>query len=41
MMAQEIIDFAIEVHGGAEVSDDFPLASMFAQAVPLGLPMAR
>ena len=31
MMAQEIIDFAIQVHGGAGVSDDFPLASMFAQ----------
>jgi len=29
-MAQEIIDHAIQVHGGAGVSQDTPLASMFA-----------
>ena len=29
-MAQEIIDRAIQAHGGAGVSQDTPLASMFA-----------
>ena len=29
-MAQEIIDHAIQVHGGAGVSQDTPLAAMFA-----------
>ena len=36
-MAQEIIDFAIQIHGGGGVSEDFPLAAMFAQARALRL----
>ncbi|MGC1209721.1 MAG: acyl-CoA dehydrogenase family protein [Micromonospora sp.] len=31
-VALEVIDRAIQVHGGAGVSDDFPLASMYAGA---------
>lgn len=31
-MAQEVIDRAIQAHGAAEVSQDFPLAEMYAQA---------
>ncbi|MGH3343665.1 MAG: acyl-CoA dehydrogenase family protein [Carbonactinosporaceae bacterium] len=31
-VACEVIDRAIQVHGGAGVSDDFPLAAMYAQA---------
>jgi acyl-CoA dehydrogenase len=36
-VALKIIDRAIQVHGGAGVSDDFPLASMYAQARALRL----
>jgi acyl-CoA dehydrogenase len=31
-VACEVIDRAIQVHGGGGVSDDFPLASMYAHA---------
>lgn len=31
-MAQQIIDWAIQAHGGAGMSDDFPLAHAFVQA---------
>jgi acyl-CoA dehydrogenase len=31
-MATTVIDRAIQVHGGGGVSDDFPLASMYAHA---------
>jgi acyl-CoA dehydrogenase len=31
-MCCEVIDRAIQVHGGAGVSDDFPLASMYAHS---------
>ena len=31
-MAQQVIDWAIQAHGGAGVSDDFPLAFAYAQA---------
>ena len=31
-MALRIIDRAIQVHGGGGVSDDFPLARMYAHA---------
>ena len=31
-MACQVIDWAMQVHGGAGVSDDFPLASAYAQA---------
>jgi acyl-CoA dehydrogenase len=31
-MLCEVIDTAIQVHGGAGVSDDFPLASLYAHA---------
>ncbi|XP_071093872.1 acyl-CoA dehydrogenase family member 10-like [Haliotis cracherodii] len=30
-MAERVLDRAIQAHGGAGVSDDFPLAAMFAQ----------
>jgi acyl-CoA dehydrogenase len=30
-MALQVIDWAIQAHGGAGLSDDFPLASMFAE----------
>lgn len=36
-MAQEVIDFAIQIHGGGGMSDDFPLAAAFAQARALRL----
>jgi acyl-CoA dehydrogenase len=31
-VAQDVIDQAIQIHGGAGVSDDFPLAALFAYA---------
>ncbi|WP_370695435.1 acyl-CoA dehydrogenase family protein [Patulibacter sp.] len=31
-VAQRVVDAAIQVHGGAGVSDDFPLAEMYAHA---------
>lgn len=31
-MALQVLDWAIQVHGGAGVSDDFPLAFYYAQA---------
>jgi acyl-CoA dehydrogenase len=30
-VAQKVIDWAIQAHGGGGVCDDFPLASMYAQ----------
>ncbi|HYQ34101.1 MAG TPA: acyl-CoA dehydrogenase family protein, partial [Lapillicoccus sp.] len=36
-MAQAVIDFAIQVHGGAGMSDDFPLAMAFVNARTLRL----
>jgi acyl-CoA dehydrogenase len=36
-MALKVIDRAIQVHGGAGVSDDFPLASMYAHMRTLRL----
>ena len=36
-IAARIIDRAIQVHGGAGVSDDFPLASMYAHQRTLRL----
>ncbi|MCU1643977.1 MAG: acyl-CoA dehydrogenase, partial [Nocardia sp.] len=36
-MALKVIDRAIQVHGGGGVSDDFPLASMYAHARTLRL----
>jgi acyl-CoA dehydrogenase len=36
-MACEVIDRAIQVHGGGGVSDDFPLAEMYAGARTLRL----
>jgi len=33
----DVIDRAIQVHGGGGVSDDFPLASMYAHARTLRL----
>ena len=36
-MAQQIIDWAIQAHGGGGVSDDFPLAFAFTQARMLRL----
>jgi acyl-CoA dehydrogenase len=36
-MALKIIDRAIQVHGGGGVSDDFPLASMYAHMRTLRL----
>jgi acyl-CoA dehydrogenase len=29
-VAQQVLDWAIQAHGGAGVSDDFPLASQWA-----------
>jgi len=37
LMACQVIDWAIQVHGGAGVSDDTPLAYMYAQARTLRL----
>ena len=31
-MALQVIDWAMQVHGGAGISDDFPLAAAYAQA---------
>jgi acyl-CoA dehydrogenase len=31
-VAQQVIDWAIQAHGGAGLSDDFPLAFAYAQA---------
>jgi acyl-CoA dehydrogenase len=31
-MALRVIDWAMQVHGGAGVSDDFPLANFYAHA---------
>jgi len=31
-MACQVIDWAMQVHGGGGVSDDFPLAAAYAQA---------
>jgi alkylation response protein AidB-like acyl-CoA dehydrogenase len=36
-MAQKLVDRAIQVHGGGGVSDDFPLASMYAHMRTLRL----
>jgi acyl-CoA dehydrogenase len=36
-MAQEVIDFAMQIHGGGGVSDDFPLAAAWSQARALRL----
>ncbi|WP_121254194.1 acyl-CoA dehydrogenase family protein [Nocardioides ferulae] len=36
-MAQQVIDFAIQVHGGAGLSEDFPLAGAFTAARALRL----
>ena len=36
-MAQEVIDFAMQIHGGGGVSDDFPLAAAWTQARALRL----
>ena len=36
-VALEVLDRAIQVHGGGGVSDDFPLASMWAHARTLRL----
>ena len=36
-LSQEITDFAIQVHGGGGVCQDFPLAAMFAGARALRL----
>jgi acyl-CoA dehydrogenase len=36
-MAQEVVDFAIQMHGGAGLSDDFPLAGAWTEARALRL----
>jgi acyl-CoA dehydrogenase len=36
-MAQEVIDFAMQMHGGGGLSDDFPLAGAWTQARALRL----
>jgi alkylation response protein AidB-like acyl-CoA dehydrogenase len=36
-MAQEVIDFAIQLHGGAGLSEDFPLTAAFVNARALRL----
>jgi acyl-CoA dehydrogenase len=36
-MAAEVIDLAIQLHGAAGVSDDFPLAAAYASARSLRL----
>jgi acyl-CoA dehydrogenase len=36
-MAQEVIDFAMQIHGGGGMSDDFPLAAAWANARALRL----
>jgi acyl-CoA dehydrogenase len=37
VMAQEVIDFAIQLHGGGGMTDDFPLAGAWANARSLRL----
>jgi acyl-CoA dehydrogenase len=36
-MAQEVIDMAIQLHGGGGLSDDFPLAGAYSVARALRL----
>ena len=36
-MAQEVIDFAMQIHGGGGMSDDFPLAGAWTTARALRL----
>jgi acyl-CoA dehydrogenase len=36
-MAQQVIDFAMQIHGGGGLSDDFPLAAAWTQARALRL----
>jgi acyl-CoA dehydrogenase len=36
-MACQVVDRAIQVHGGGGVTDDFPLAAMYAYARTLRL----
>jgi len=36
-MAQEVIDMAIQLHGGGGMSDDYPLAAAFTWARALRL----
>ena len=36
-MAESVIDFAIQLHGGAGLSDDFPLTALVNQARALRL----
>ena len=36
-MAEQVIDFAIQIHGGAGLSDDFPLTALYSQARALRL----
>jgi acyl-CoA dehydrogenase len=36
-MAQQVIDFAMQIHGGGGISDDFPLAAAWTQARALRL----
>ncbi len=36
-MAANVIDMAIQIHGGGGLSDDFPLAEMYAAARSLRL----
>ena len=36
-MAQDVIDFAMQIHGGGGMSDDFPLAAAWTQARSLRL----
>ena len=40
-MALRVIDRAIQAHGGAGVSDDFPLAFLWAHAAPCASPTGR
>ncbi|MBJ8344139.1 acyl-CoA dehydrogenase family protein [Antrihabitans sp. YC2-6] len=37
VMAQEVVDMAIQIHGGAGLTDDFPLAAAYAGARSLRL----
>jgi acyl-CoA dehydrogenase len=37
LMGQRIIDRAVQIHGGGGVSDEFPLARMWAHARALSL----
>ena len=37
----EVLDISIQAHGGGGVSDDFPLARLWAGARTLRLPLAR